>query len=140
MTVKIMASGRAHADAWAALRTQLWPDGTTDEHRAEIVDLIDEPSAIGFMALSEDGAALGFAEATLRSDYVNDDKVSLDQIPKRTELLPRLHKCADHRSRSLLISARRNMGQNDLAQAILAVYRYRTSNQHRGDVALTEIK
>lgn len=60
------------AEDWQAMRTALWPEGSTSEHRAEIETLLAEPGdTIAFIARNEQGAALGFVEAAIRYDYVN---------------------------------------------------------------------
>lgn len=57
---------------WAALRQALWPQDTEREHRAEAEALLGQPErAVAFLARTAGGRAAGFAEATLRRDYVN---------------------------------------------------------------------
>ena len=57
---------------WIALRRALWPNETTNEHDAETATLLDRADdAIAFLARAGDHAAVGFAEATLRRDFVN---------------------------------------------------------------------
>lgn len=59
-------------DELAALRAQLWPDGSIAEHRADATETYDgSRTAAAFLARDEDGAAIGFSEVTLRHDYVN---------------------------------------------------------------------
>ncbi|KQN76824.1 aminoglycoside 6'-acetyltransferase [Devosia sp. Leaf64] len=59
------------------MRTALWPSGGNGEHAAEIAELLDDPGeTINLIARGADGAALGFAEAALRRDYVNGCKTS----------------------------------------------------------------
>ncbi|MCB5177036.1 MULTISPECIES: aminoglycoside 6'-N-acetyltransferase [Microvirga] len=61
-----------HLDDWASLRHALWPDATKDMHREEAAALLEQPDrATAFLARTPEGAAAGFAEATLRRDYVN---------------------------------------------------------------------
>ena len=55
---------------WFALRQALWSWGL-DEHRAEAQAALANPDAITFLARDEGGIIIGFAEATLRRDYVN---------------------------------------------------------------------
>ncbi|MFX0577817.1 aminoglycoside 6'-N-acetyltransferase [Nocardia nepalensis] len=54
----------------ARLRAQLWPEGTVAEHRADLEET-DTAAATTFLARTDDGVVIGFAEATLRHDYVN---------------------------------------------------------------------
>jgi aminoglycoside 6'-N-acetyltransferase I len=64
---------RSAADAdWLALRMALWPDGTVQAHLDEMAGFLDEPARFAqFIARDDDGRALGFVEASIRSDYVN---------------------------------------------------------------------
>ena len=55
---------------WLRLRQALWP-WAEDEHRVETQAALANPDAITFMARDDQGNAIGFAEATLRHDYVN---------------------------------------------------------------------
>jgi aminoglycoside 6'-N-acetyltransferase I len=58
--------------AWAGLRHQLWPHLSLEEHQAEIVDALSQPERlIAFLCVTPDGTAVGLAEASIRSDYVN---------------------------------------------------------------------
>ena len=57
---------------WFALRRQLWSETSDAEHRADIAKLLDEAHrTVCFLARSDDGAVAGFAEVSLRRDYVN---------------------------------------------------------------------
>ena len=55
---------------WLALRRALWswPEA---EHRAEMEAMFANPDAVTFLARDDQGQAIGFAEATLRHDFVN---------------------------------------------------------------------
>jgi aminoglycoside 6'-N-acetyltransferase I len=75
---RIERAGDERASDWAALRAALWPDCTAAEHAAYLRQVLGRgDTAVGFLAVEAGdapeprGAALGFAEATLRSDYVN---------------------------------------------------------------------
>ena len=62
----------ATIDDWATLRVALWPHGSFDDMRREALALLDKkPAAVAFLLRAEAGAVLGFAEATVRADYVN---------------------------------------------------------------------
>lgn len=68
----IHTCGSTELDDWAALRGELWADGTADEHRTFAAASLKEPTKlIAFLACDGDGASVGFAEASLRFDYVN---------------------------------------------------------------------
>jgi len=57
---------------WLALRHKLWPEASADEHRADIEKILAGAGrAVCLLARSEGEAVAGFAEVTLRHDYVN---------------------------------------------------------------------
>jgi aminoglycoside 6'-N-acetyltransferase I len=59
------------ADDWFSLRRALWPHASDDKHRADIAKMLgNDKRAACFLARTGDGLA-GFAEVTLRGDYVN---------------------------------------------------------------------
>ncbi|MET0437214.1 MAG: aminoglycoside 6'-N-acetyltransferase [Devosia sp.] len=67
----------ADAEDWIAMRTALWPSGGNGAHAADIAELLaDAGETVNLIARGADGAALGFAEAALRRDYVNGCKTS----------------------------------------------------------------
>jgi len=58
--------------SWRRLRDSLWPHATAEEHEREIAEILSAPERYAsFMAFSETKTALGFAEASIRHDYVN---------------------------------------------------------------------
>jgi aminoglycoside 6'-N-acetyltransferase I len=65
----IETAGEASLDEWSLLRHRLWPDASPAEHRAELQDVSN--NEVGFIAYDPAGMAIGFAEASLRHDYVN---------------------------------------------------------------------
>ncbi len=58
-------------DVLARLRARLWPETGIAEHLAEIEQTADNPDAPALLAHTDDDVVVGFAEATLRHDYVN---------------------------------------------------------------------
>ena len=74
---RIVRADAERAAEWAALRNALWPQADPVGHTGEIRQLLGRAdTAVGFLAVQadeRDGPArtLGFAEATLRGDYVN---------------------------------------------------------------------
>lgn len=61
---------------WLELRMALWPEGQPDTHRREMAAFLAQPERYGqFVAYGADGAA-GFAEAAIRTDYVNGTESS----------------------------------------------------------------
>ena len=72
--VIIVPASEKELASWAAMRCQLWPQLTEEQHRAELDDLRSSGRRYaGLIALDIDDqrAALGFAECSLRTDYVN---------------------------------------------------------------------
>ncbi len=70
-TIRI-ADPHADADAWGRMRLALWPDEGAVDAAESLLDAL-EPAAGScvMLAFDADGAAVGFAEAKLRHDYVN---------------------------------------------------------------------
>jgi aminoglycoside 6'-N-acetyltransferase I len=57
---------------WLALRQALWPHSSRDEHLSEMSSFIaDFGRYAQFLAYGSSGEAIGLAEASLRTDYVN---------------------------------------------------------------------
>lgn len=66
-----IAAAASYPDDWARLRDALWPGQSPGEHRAEIDGLLCRgDSCAAFVAIGT-GAAVGFVECALRTDYVN---------------------------------------------------------------------
>lgn len=62
---------------WLDLRLALWSDATADEHRAYMAISLAQPERfLQLMAYDETGAAVGFIEGSIRSDYVNGTETS----------------------------------------------------------------
>ena len=75
--MRIEPVSKAHRDAWLALRIALWPDEPADVMTDEIDRMLAAPDAdrSAWLALDENGP-VGFAEASLRRDYVNGCETS----------------------------------------------------------------
>ena len=74
---QVRRASEADAGAWAELRAALWPEDDASAHAAEIRHALAQPrDAVAFLAIDTDGHARGFAEATLRRDYVNGTQSS----------------------------------------------------------------
>jgi aminoglycoside 6'-N-acetyltransferase I len=57
---------------WLSLRQALWPDCSREEHVAEMEDFLKSPERHAqFVAYANSDQPVGFAEATVRTDYVN---------------------------------------------------------------------
>ncbi|PZP62520.1 GNAT family N-acetyltransferase [Pseudoxanthomonas winnipegensis] len=68
--VTIRAASAHDLRAWAGLQGELWPDQDHDA-RGHVTEALQRADAGNFLAFGADGTAIGFAEATLRNDYVN---------------------------------------------------------------------
>ncbi len=68
--VVVRQAARADAQAWLDLRSAFWPDGSRQEHRAEIEAFFDgrarAPQAV-LLAAAGDGRIVGFAEISIRN-------------------------------------------------------------------------
>ncbi len=65
-----------HPD-WLRLREALWPDCARAEHLAAMNSFVAQPERyVQFLAYSPTREAIGFAELSLRSDYVNGTESS----------------------------------------------------------------
>ncbi|RKE84040.1 aminoglycoside 6'-N-acetyltransferase I [Rhizobium sp. AG855] len=72
MTGTVRIASAQDMEGWAGLRHRLWPDLSLDGHRAEIAAALAKPDRlVAFLCIGPGGEALGLAEASLRSDYVN---------------------------------------------------------------------
>ncbi|MBX9399799.1 GNAT family N-acetyltransferase [Lysobacter sp. BMK333-48F3] len=74
---RVRAATAADFAAWALLRHALWPQATAQEHAAELPELLAQPQRLSaFLIEDGDGRVQGFAEASLRHDYVNGTESS----------------------------------------------------------------
>ncbi|WP_431859665.1 aminoglycoside 6'-N-acetyltransferase [Azospirillum sp.] len=67
---------RESLDDWVRMRRALWPEASLSIHRAEAEAMLDGGRAAIRLARSPDAEWIGFAEATLRHDYVNGCETS----------------------------------------------------------------
>ncbi|UNK21494.1 aminoglycoside 6'-N-acetyltransferase [Yersinia intermedia] len=57
---------------WVKLRTQLWPNHGSDAHHHDGENIMFcSDKLISFVAIADSGDIVGFADASLRHDYVN---------------------------------------------------------------------
>ncbi|MCP5036755.1 MAG: GNAT family N-acetyltransferase [Rhodobacteraceae bacterium] len=70
--MNIEPGSRGNLDEWARMRAMFWDSTTTQDHAAELIhDFLSGTSdQRAFIALSDQGEGLGFAEISLRRDYV----------------------------------------------------------------------
>ena len=62
---------------WLSLRLQLWPDCPRAQHLEEMASFLLEPTRfVQFIVRDPSGRGLGFAEASIRTDYVNGTSTS----------------------------------------------------------------
>ncbi len=74
--MRIVEAEDAHLEGWTRLRAELWPDGSLERHRAELARFCLAKNGVAFLAIDSAGHDVGFAEATLRHDYVNGCETS----------------------------------------------------------------
>lgn len=76
MPFSVAALGPGDFDAWVSLRVQLWPEHPIGEHRSDARELLGRGERAAVFAAKSKGELVGFAEATLRVDYVNGTRTS----------------------------------------------------------------
>ncbi|GAC1040245.1 aminoglycoside 6'-N-acetyltransferase [Rhizobium sp. No.120] len=74
--MRIERAADEHLEAWARLRVELWPHSSLEHHHAELAQIRADENAAAFVAIDSAGHVVGFAEATLRHDYVNGCETS----------------------------------------------------------------
>lgn len=76
--MKIVPATSNHLSAWADMRCALWPWDSVEDHaeEAEALYLVGHPDRHALVPLDDNGIALGFAEATIRQDYVDGCQTS----------------------------------------------------------------
>ncbi|WP_408589111.1 aminoglycoside 6'-N-acetyltransferase [Novosphingobium sp.] len=62
---------QAHLDGWAALRGQLWDEEPVAAHREEAAAQLADPERFLNLVALADALVVGFAEASIRHEYVN---------------------------------------------------------------------
>ena len=73
---RVRPAREADVPAWIALRLQLWPEEADIASPDDLRAYLDEPArAVAFLAFDGDDA-VGFAEAEMRTDYVNGTETS----------------------------------------------------------------
>lgn len=75
--MKVEPCASADHPGWLRLRQALWPDCPREEHLLEMASFVAAPERYGqFVAYSPSHEAIGLAEASVRSDYVNGTRSS----------------------------------------------------------------
>jgi len=64
---------------WLSMRMELWPDCPRQRHLEEMASFLREPTRfVQFIVRNSGGRGIGFAEASVRTDYVNGTSSSPD--------------------------------------------------------------
>ena len=67
-----VACASLEQSGWLALREQLWPESSQEEHLEEMAAQLAAPEKFApFVAYDEHNTPLAFVEVSIRSDYVN---------------------------------------------------------------------
>jgi aminoglycoside 6'-N-acetyltransferase I len=67
---RIAPPAGATDDNWLSLRLRLWPEGSAEEHLRYMADSLARGHHVR-VAFAPNGTAIGFVEASKRTDYVN---------------------------------------------------------------------
>lgn len=70
----VRRAGTADLPAWNAMRVALWPDA--DDTPGQLLAQLERDDAGVWLGFCTNGEALGFAEASIRRDYVNGTETS----------------------------------------------------------------
>jgi aminoglycoside 6'-N-acetyltransferase I len=70
ITVEVLTK-RGDSTAWLAMRAQLWPDCSSQEHAHDAEQMLQDPARTGVAIAMQSGVAVGFIELSVRTDYVN---------------------------------------------------------------------
>ncbi len=76
MPMRVEPCHSADLADWATLRSLLWPFLGLDQHMVECAAALARPEDRAAFIAHEEGKAIGFAEASLRRDYVNGCETS----------------------------------------------------------------
>lgn len=76
MPFSIEPLAEADFEAWVALQRQLWPHHSLEELRHDARALLARGDRAAVLVAKAGGEAVGFAEATLRVDFVNGTSTS----------------------------------------------------------------
>lgn len=66
----IRQMNKTNLEHWRGLRKQLWSGHPDDAHLADGEEILQADHLASFIAMA-DGVAIGFADASIRHDYVN---------------------------------------------------------------------
>ncbi|KER04315.1 GNAT family N-acetyltransferase [Photorhabdus temperata subsp. temperata] len=68
---RIVVSSNPNFNDWLYLRSALWPVTSEEKHRDEMNSILDSDNKVAFLIQSDTDDFYGFAEASLRFEYVN---------------------------------------------------------------------
>ncbi|TDB62642.1 aminoglycoside 6'-N-acetyltransferase [Photorhabdus khanii] len=68
---RIIVSSNHNFNDWLYLRSALWPDASEEKHRNEMNSILNSDKEVAFIIQSGTDGFWGFAEASLRFEYVN---------------------------------------------------------------------
>jgi aminoglycoside 6'-N-acetyltransferase I len=71
MQLTIRQMSASDRPAWARMRAELWPEDSVDAHGGDIDVVLGQEHIWGFIAETDDGTPVGFAEVAVRA-YAND--------------------------------------------------------------------
>ncbi|MFJ2987944.1 aminoglycoside 6'-N-acetyltransferase [Collimonas sp. NPDC087041] len=69
--MKIKKLSKSNLYLWTGLRKQLWPAPSETANESDGEEIIRSAHLVSFIALDDDDKGLGFADASIRNDYVN---------------------------------------------------------------------
>ncbi|WP_298173261.1 aminoglycoside 6'-N-acetyltransferase [Novosphingobium sp.] len=69
--ITVVPAAEEHLDGWATLRHLLWDESSQAEHREEAEEQLAEPERFLNLVALDGAAVVGFAEASIRHEYVN---------------------------------------------------------------------
>jgi aminoglycoside 6'-N-acetyltransferase I len=68
---KVLILSQQNIEVWYHLRNLLWPNHPINEHIEDGKKIIESNNLISFLVCSDNGQFVGFADASIRQDYVN---------------------------------------------------------------------
>lgn len=68
---KVLVLSQGNIEAWCQLRHFLWPNHPINEHIKDGRKIIKSNNLISFLVCNDNGKFIGFADASIRKDYVN---------------------------------------------------------------------
>jgi len=68
---KVLVLSQENIEAWCQLRNLLWPNHPINEHIKDGRKVIESNNLKSFLVRNDNGRFIGFADASIRKDYVN---------------------------------------------------------------------